>query len=226
MKVLAVEASTGLLSLAVADDSTILRYRNISLGRRLCSQLVPEVNRILMKAGISLSDIEGFAVGLGPGSFTSLRVGIAAVKAFAFALGKPIVGVSSLDILAMSILEEDVRICAISDAKRNLLYTGFYRKRQAHLKREGKYFLIGRDELLKKITHNTIFVGDGIPLLKRWFTDVNMGVAIRFADEKFWKPSARCLAILATERFNKQDYDNPFKLSPLYLYSADCQVRG
>ncbi len=226
MKILAVEASTGLLSLAVIDDRTILRYRNINLGRRLCSQLVPEVNRILGKAGIPLSDIEGFAVGLGPGSFTSLRVTVAAVKAFAFALGKPIVGVSSLDILAMSVLEEDVRICAISDAKRNLLYAGFYHKRQGCLNREGRYLLIGRDELLKKITHNTIFVGDGILLLKRWLTDINIGVAIRFADEKFWKPSARCLAILARERFNKQDYDNPSKLRPLYLYSADCQVRG
>src|SRR3989304_5415259 len=107
MKILSIDTSTKTFSLAVSDGEEILRSRNIKITRVLSSSIIPSIHQILKKAGIALSQLDGFAVGLGPGSFTSLRVGLSTIKAFALATGKPVVGIPSLDVLALNVLERD-----------------------------------------------------------------------------------------------------------------------
>jgi len=223
MKLLSIETSTRDLSLAVSEDDKILRYRNFSINKILESSIIPTIKKILKSANISLSKIDGFVVGLGPGSFTGLRVGLSTIKALAFALNKPVVGISSLDAIAFNIKDEKIQICTISDAKRNLLYACLYEKNKMVIKRKTDYLLINIHDLLEKVTHPTIFIGDGINLYK---SEIEKRTNfLRFEDEKYWKPQAKNLVPFACDRFKKKEFDSIDQLVPLYLYSQDCQVR-
>ncbi len=99
MKILSVDTSTKFLTLAVYNEGRVCEY-NLETGNRLSVLLVPHIKIVLKAAGMSLRDIDYFACGLGPGSFTGLRIGVSAVKGFSFALNKPVIGIPTLDALA------------------------------------------------------------------------------------------------------------------------------
>jgi len=226
MNILSIESSTKNLSLAVSRKGEVVRFRDQMMDRVLSSSIVPAIHDILKAAEIPLEQLDGFAVGLGPGSFTSLRVGLATAKGLAFATGKPVVGIPSLDILANHVteLEEDTAVCALSDAKRHLVYAATYRRIDGRLQRQGEYRLICIEALLKELSGEVVFVGDGIQLYRKEISKA-LGVKARFTEEKLWQPQARKLAMLAQERFDNKEHDDVMSLVPMYLYPEDCQVR-
>ncbi len=223
MKLLSLETSTSNLSLAVSCDEKIIRYRNYPVGRVLSSAIIPSIKNILKISDIALKEIDGFAVSLGPGSFTGLRVGLSTVKALAYSLKKPIVGVSTLDILALGIKEEKVQVCSVCDAKRKLVFGCVYEKDGYFLKRKTKHMLLAIEDLLLKIKKPVVFVGDGIPLFKEIIE--KSGKVLRFEAEEYFKPQAKNMIPLVLDRFRQKDFENIDKLVPLYLHPHDCQVR-
>ncbi len=222
MNILALDTSSKHFSLAVAKDGKTLCYRSVVLKKVLSDSIMPAIQGILKKAGLTLAQIDGFAVGLGPGSFTSLRVGLATVKGLAFATAKPVVGIPSLDVLAMNV-KGDGQVCAVCDAKRNLVYACLYQKKRNALKRKSKYLLTDIENVLKRIKGEVTFVGDGVPLFKEAIEKA-IGIKAHFAGEKQMYPQAKHLASLAIERFKIKKYDDAETLVPLYLYPEDCQV--
>jgi len=224
MNLLAIDTSTKNLSLAVAKKGKVVKFRNTKLNRPLSSSIMPSIKRILDSAGISLGKIDGFAVGLGPGSFTGLRVGLSTIKGLAFVTNKPIIGVSSLDALAMNIEEDHAQICTLCDAKRNLVYACLYEKKGSLLKRKSDYVLESIDEVLVRIKGKTSFIGDGVKLFR---DDINKVKSIGpvFVDEKLMLPQAKFLIPLVLEKFQKGRRDDIDKLTPLYLYPDHCQVK-
>ena len=222
MNLLAIDTSTKHFSLAVAKDGKTLRHRGILLKQVLSDSIMPAIQDILKKAGLTLAKLDGFAVGLGPGSFTSLRVGLSTVKGLAFALHKPVVGISSLDVLALNV-NADGQVCALRDAKRNLVYACLYAKKGATLKRKSKYLLTDIENVLKQINGEVTFIGDGVPLFRE-VIEKAAGIKPRFVPEKLMYPQARHLAALALKRFESKEHDAPETLVPLYLYPEDCQV--
>lgn len=223
LNILSIDTSTKNFSLAVSSGTKILHSRNVKLRHVLSQSIMPAIERILQKSKIPLSAVDGFAVGLGPGSFTSLRVGLATVKGLAFATRRPIVGIPSLDVLARGASEDGV-ICALCDAKRNLVYSCLYEKRGAVLKRKSRYLLTDIKDVLKRIKGDVTFVGDGVPLFREAIEKA-VGTKARFAGEKQMYPQAKHLAIPAMERFKAKKYDNVETLVPFYLYPEDCQVQ-
>jgi tRNA threonylcarbamoyladenosine biosynthesis protein TsaB len=224
MNFLSIDTSTKELSLAVSRDEKVVKFRNIALKRPLSSSIMPGIKKILEDARIPLARIDGFAVGLGPGSFTSLRVGVSTVKGLAFASGKPVVGISSLDVLAMGIPEDHAQICVLCDAKRNLVYACIYDKRQGILRRKTEYLLISIQDLLKKIKGNVLFAGDGIELFKEEILKAP-GIRPEFSGQDSYSPSAKALASLALMRFRERKQDDISRLVPLYLYPDHCQIK-
>jgi len=230
MKLLAVETSTRNFSLAVLSGDKVIRQRNKTVDRILSSAIIPAIKDILSESGLTLQGIDGFAVGLGPGSFTSLRVGLSTVKALAYATGKPIVGIPSLDVLAMNDGTGDTKsICALHDARRGMVYACLYEKKEDVVRKTGDYQLTTVGELLKSIKGKTLFLGDGIRLFRQEIEDYHVRHRSQltpvFAKEKDWYPHARHLVWLARERFQKGKFDRLDRLVPLYLYEADCQVQ-
>ncbi|HOW35117.1 MAG TPA: tRNA (adenosine(37)-N6)-threonylcarbamoyltransferase complex dimerization subunit type 1 TsaB [Candidatus Omnitrophota bacterium] len=227
MKILCLETSTKNFSLGLAQDGKMLKVRNLYLEKILSSSIIPAIEEILKKAKVTLKGLDGFAVGLGPGSFTSLRVGLSTVKALAFATQKPVVGIPSLDILAMNAIPRPgMDICVICDAKRNLLFSCVYELKNGTLRKKTEYLLVDIKKLLGKIKKQTLFIGDGISLCREAIEHygAQRHLTVEFADTKQWFPYADQLAFLAEPRFRKKHFDNPQKLIPLYLYPDDCQV--
>ena len=168
--------------------------------------------------------LAGFAVGLGPGSFTSLRVGLATVKALAFAGSKPVVGISSLDAIAQGLPQSTIEnICVICDARRNLVYAAFYRKKRQRLVRKGKYLLTGIRDVLKYITTPTLLAGNAVGLFHSEIV-THKGSTIVLTEKKFWYPKAAHILQLAYPKFLKKEYNDIDVLVPVYLYPKDCQV--
>lgn len=225
MNLLAIDTSTKNLSLAVAKQGKVEKFRNVNLKRPLSSSIMPSIKRILDSAGIIPAKLDGFAVGLGPGSFTSLRVGLSTIKGLAFALNKPVIGISSLDILAMNVKEDHAQICVLCDAKRNLVYACVYEKNGSVLKKKSDYVLESIDDVMKRIKGEVIFIGDGVKLFRNDINKVK-DICPIFADGKLAYPQARCLAPLALAKFQNGRSDDIAKLVPLYLYPEHCQVRN
>lgn len=216
-------------SLALSQDEKVLRYRNVASASVLEDAILPAVDQILDLGGIKFNQVDAFAVALGPGSFTSLRVGLSTVKAFAMGTNKPIVGIPSMDIVAHGVDKQAYdQVCVISDARRGMVYAALYGPQG----REGDYLLTSLENVLDKVHSRTLFVGDALGIYtknieeayQKYAEDKNSACKCFFADEKYWYPQAKVMAVLAYERFRQKKHDDAATLLPLYLYSEDCQV--
>ncbi|MDO8494265.1 MAG: tRNA (adenosine(37)-N6)-threonylcarbamoyltransferase complex dimerization subunit type 1 TsaB, partial [Deltaproteobacteria bacterium] len=126
MKILAFDTTTRQGSVALAEDDLLIAEEVENFEITHTERLLPSIDRMLRKAGWQFSDVEGLAVSIGPGSFTGLRIGLAAAKAFALANQIPLVGVSSLLALACNALPTEKPIVPILDAKRGEVYAAVY----------------------------------------------------------------------------------------------------
>lgn len=132
MLTLGIDTATAVGSLAVARDGRVLGTETISSDAEHSAALSPALERLLERCEVSLKELDGIGVGLGPGSYTGLRVGIAFAKGLEFGLEVPLVGVPSLEAMAYTCGDFDDRhpggtICALVDAKMGGIYAGLYR---------------------------------------------------------------------------------------------------
>ena len=118
---LAIDTSTNRAALAVSVGSR-LHVASPDPSTRHGRILIPAIHDLLAEAGIKIADLDGLAVGLGPGSYTGLRIGITAAKTIAYALGKPLAGLDSLEIVARNAPDDARFVAAIGDAQRGDFY--------------------------------------------------------------------------------------------------------
>ncbi len=229
MKILAIDTSTKYLSLAIAEKDKILVSFHRDLERQHCAQLIPQIDKLLKKAKLKLKDISFIAFSVGPGSFTGLRIGAAAVKGFALARKIRVVGVPTLDVLAYNIPPHqciDVGVVVpVIDAKRGNVYASVYSLSGGRLKRHIKYSVFPVSELLKKVKGDAIFLGDGLIPYKKIIED-DFKFKAEFAAEKNWYPRAVTVAKLGYGLIKKRKFEELDKFVPMYLYPRDVQVRG
>ena len=224
MKILGIDTTTKFLILGLYDNTKIYEY-NLEVGRRLSSLLALTIKRVLEALGWYIDDIDYFACGVGPGSFTGVRVGLATIKGLAFSLNKPVLGMSTLDILARNIKTTDGYVVPIIDAKRNLIYCSFYKIKKGMPRRITPYMLLTPDEFLGKLKNikQTKILGDAVTLYKEKILRNIKGATI--LDKDYWYPKAGNIIELAQEKIKDKKFDNPFKVKPVYLYPKECQIR-
>jgi tRNA threonylcarbamoyladenosine biosynthesis protein TsaB len=135
-----------------------------------------------------------------------------------------VVGIPSLDILAMNAPEDHSQICVLCDAKRNLVYACLYEKRGEALKRKSEYLLTDIQDVLKRMKGEALFIGDGAELFK---TEIQKAKEIKakMLGEREMFPQARALALLALPRLRAGKHDPTGALVPLYLYPDHCQIQ-
>lgn len=167
MNILAIDSSSKILSLAVCRNNRLILECNLRLERKLSDELITVLKSTLSKAKISKEEIDAFSVGLGPGSFTALRIGISTMKGLAYSLRKPLVGIPTLDALAFNAQGHNGLICPIIDAKRGNVYSCIYEFRGNRLTKKSDYLLVDIKSLVKKLNRATVFLGDGISLYKK-----------------------------------------------------------
>ena len=178
---------------------------------------------------MSFGDVGAVAVDIGPGLFTGMRVGIASAKAIAQVLDVPIIGVTSLDILATAIGETDDVIACVIDARRGEVYWSLYRYIDSKLRQVSTPQASTVEECaLQTIDRgqSTLFVGNGALRYRNEIELVVAGVlpSFQFADEMASLPTAVVLAQIAHERALRQEWQEADSLVPEYLRLPDAEI--
>ena len=212
--------------MAISDGETVVAAMTIAGRDRPSDQLMPCVERCLQMAGWTAADLEGLAVSAGPGSFTGIRVGVTAAKTLAYTLKKPIVPVSSLDVLAANVPAPRWPLWVIVDARKEKLYAARYElPMNGLLHRAGRELLVALEQLLPQMTGEVAVLGDGL---------VRYGEAIRAAlgerghylPEALWVPQASAVCRLGARAFADGGAVELHALNPHYLYSNESDITG
>lgn len=213
MKVLAVETSTEIGGIALAEDEVLLGEITLYLQGKFSEGLVGALKWLLEATSVQLDEIEGIAVGLGPGSFTGLRVGLAFAKGLAFSLKKPLVGVPSMDAMAFGI-EKKGLICCLLDAKKGELYVALFKDG----KPLGPVALLKPKEVLEllKGEKEVLLLGNALNRFKE-FLELPQVQTLPF--KVYPRPEA--VAFLGMKKLKKGEKDDLYSLSPLYIRSSE-----
>lgn len=217
MTILAIDTSTDYLSLAVMKGGKVLARFHRRMHMRHSSMLVPMIERLLKKTRTGSGSIDCFAISIGPGSFTGLRIGVVTVKGLSFALNKPIVAVPTLDVIAENAGGFKGIICPVLDARKSKVYACLYRCDGKKVKRISKYLLLPAAELLEKCAKydKILFLGDAMHLIGK-----SAASAIDY------HPKADAVARLGAAYFKNKKFTTAKDLEPMYLYSRECDVTG
>ena len=198
------------------------QFTSATPGRQ-SSDMLLEIDKLLSRNSFSIEDIDLFSVGLGPGSFTGLRIGLTTMRAMALALKKPIIGIPSIDALAHAAADSSPDICVIIDAKQTKVYARFYRQRKNIIKPASKIFLLPIDKLLARVKGPVLFTGDAIALYRDDILRSNIP-GVDFTPEETWSSEAAIIGALSFSKWKKRYRDNVFTLSPLYIYPKECSI--
>jgi tRNA threonylcarbamoyladenosine biosynthesis protein TsaB len=227
MKALAVDTSSVIAAVAVMEDGVILGEYILNNIKKHSQKLIPMISGIMKDIDIVPKDIDVFAACTGPGSFTGLRIGITTVKAMAYAVQKPVVGIPSLDILAFNIPMTDKLICPMIDARNNQVYTAVYLWKGEKQKRISDYMGIHINELadlLRSKNKEVIFTGDAVDIYKKYFIR-ELGSACMISPGSHRLQRASTLALLAlggmTEGLRQKSED----LIPFYLRKSSAEIK-
>ena len=227
MKILAVDTATKSCSVAIVDKESLLAEMTVVNEQTHTKHLLEMISLVIKHSGLNLSDLNGFAVTRGPGSFTGLRIGISSVKGFAAAQGKPIAGVSSLDALARQVSFSPHLICSLIDARRDEVYSSKYRYKDGNLKKEGKEQAVSPIDVLDEIDEPCIFVGSGAVQYRNVIND-KLGEYAYFAQAYENTIRASTVARLSMDRFEIDDTDDVEMFVPNYIRksNAELQLQG
>jgi tRNA threonylcarbamoyladenosine biosynthesis protein TsaB len=222
-----VETSTLTGAAALLEDDTVVGECRLSVAVTHSERLLPTVDHLLRSAGRTLADVDAFAVALGPGSFTGLRIGVSTMKSLAFATGKPLVGVPTLDALAWTLPFARHPVCPILDAKKGEVYAALYRTDGGRLERLWEDRAIAPERLAATLAGEVpgpvVFLGDGVapfaPLLRRLLGDDAWLVppANRL-------PSAATVADLGQAALARGESADPAGLVPRYLRRSEAEL--
>ncbi len=222
MRILAVDTATRSLSVAVSDEGGVLSETLVHNRRTHSQTLMPAVDRVLAAAGLTAADIDAYAVVVGPGSFTGLRIGLAAVKGMAFAAGAPVVGVSSLAALAEGFYAAPL-VCPLLDARKNEVYTACYRFNGDRMEETAPPRVLSPAAAAADIETPCILVGDGALHYRKTLLSI-LGEAARLPPEPLHHIRASVVDRIARRRLAIGDTDDTAALAPFYIRSSDAKL--
>jgi len=224
MKILAVDTATKNCSVAVTDEDAILAESTSIIDQTHSRQLLNIIDTVLGGAGLSPVQLDGFAVTIGPGSFTGLRIGIASVKGLAYSLAKPVVGVSSLETLAFQCRQTPYLICPLLDARKQEVYFCHYRFNKGKLEKQIQERVASPTEVVREIREPCVFVGNGATLYQELIS-AGLGKSAFFAGKNQDMIQASAVARLSIERFKRLDTDDVHLLVPHYIRQSDAELK-
>ena len=212
---LSIDTSIGPCSVAISRGAEILAYAHIEDFHQQSKQLVPLCESALKVAGLTYQDMDGVCATVGPGSFTSIRVGMATAKATAFALSKPYYGVSTLQVIASAHTNSTIPILAAFDAHRGEAYVQLF---NADVTSVGEPEALPYAELLSKYTQSELMVvGNAAPKIKELLSGMT---SWKFSQENV--PDARKVSAFVNANIGKNE--SVFSASPIYIRPPDAKI--
>ncbi len=222
MKILAVDTATKSCSVAVIDKKSVISEYTVNHDDTHSRFLMGMIRDILDIGHLTVKDIDGFAVTIGPGSFTGLRIGLSAIKGLALATGKPVVGVSSLEALAYQFSDSDKLICPMMDARRKEVYSARYRFTDQKIESGQLPVVVSPEKAIEKINEPCILVGDGAVVYQDLIKST-LGPMAVFANFARHTIRASIVGEIAMQRFKSNDSDDASLIEPFYIRKSDAE---
>lgn len=224
MIVLGIDTSGYINAVGICDGERVLADASFPARADSLEQIVDNIDSTLKTAGLTLKDMEGIGVGLGPGSWTGIKVGVTVGKMLAFSANKPVAGIPTLAALAYSARDKSPLVYAIISAGiRDTVYAARYRFNGNEVIQEGDYFTGGIKDLAPLIKEPVLLVGTGIDSYRQAIVGENGSLKIKIrALEAI--PSGAAIACLAARRLEQRKSDNALSLTPLYLKESTAKA--
>jgi len=224
--ILAIETATGCGSVALtrgagATGKVLAEYTlqpEATHARRLLGSIAP----VMAAAGVGWNQLAGVAVSQGPGSFTGLRIGMAAAQGLAMALAVPLLPVPTLDGLAAQVVGHDLPLCCLLDARKQQIYAGFYQYRQARWHRTDPFLVLSPKELVRRIQEPTLLVGPGLRACR---DEMAAQPLARLADDAgLLHPRAASIGLCAAQLLADGAIPREEMAVPLYVRASEAEL--
>ncbi|MDD2481607.1 MAG: tRNA (adenosine(37)-N6)-threonylcarbamoyltransferase complex dimerization subunit type 1 TsaB [Lutispora sp.] len=225
MRILAIDTSTAAASAAVMEDGRLLCEFIINDGKKHSEKLINIMNIALESSGMEVQSMDAFACSIGPGSFTGLRIGAAAIKAMGQAMNKPVIAVPTLDALAYNIFPHRGLICPMLDAQRNMVYGALYRSDGNKLTKLEDYRAIDIDKLIERLEdfgEEIVLLGDAIPIFGEKLKTA-LPNSVETSPGTLY-PRASSVAALAEELYKAGETLNYNDLELYYIRKSQAEV--
>lgn len=227
--ILSIETATGCGSVALTSG-------NILEGRMVTEfthrpdmthsrRLLGSIKQVMDTADVTWDQLDAVAVSYGPGSFTGLRIGMAAAKGIAMAAGIPVLGVASLDGLAVQCMETARQVCCVLDARKGQVYRAFYRYdlTARSMLRQGAIEALTPEELMLQIDQPTVLAGPGIQPYQDLFLSHPL---LEVLPETCIQPRASSIGFLGAEQLQEGNISSPDTLTPFYARASEAEINS
>ena len=225
MKILALDSSGIVASVAVIEDDILLAEYTVNYKKTHSQTLLPMLDEVVKMTELDLETIDAIAVAAGPGSFTGLRIGSATAKGLGLALKKLLIAVPTVDALAYNLYDVSGLICPIMDARRSQVYTGIYRFEEHKLVAVKQQWASPMTELieeLNKLGEPVTFLGDGVPVFRSMIEE-KLQVPYSFAPAHVNKQRAAAVGTLGMIYYKEGRTETAMEHVPEYLRVSQAE---
>ncbi|MGN0243084.1 MAG: tRNA (adenosine(37)-N6)-threonylcarbamoyltransferase complex dimerization subunit type 1 TsaB [Lachnospiraceae bacterium] len=225
MRLLALDSSGQVASVAIMDDEKLVAEYTVDYKKTHSQTLLPMLDEIVRMTETDLDTVDTIAVSAGPGSFTGLRIGSATAKGLAQALDKPIISVPTVEALAANLFRTQALICPIMDARRGQVYTGIYEYKDAWLCAVEEQRIDMMEQLIERLNRyrrEVIFLGDGVPVYRK-IIEETLQVPYHFAPHHMARQHAGAVASIARRYYMEGKMETAGEHKPEYLRLSQAE---
>jgi tRNA threonylcarbamoyladenosine biosynthesis protein TsaB len=225
MKVLSVETSTMLGGVAIADgEAGLIAELRLNVKTTHSERLMTVIDHALAQSELTLGEIDVFAVAIGPGSFTGLRIGLSTVKGLSYSTGKPVVAVPTLEAFAWNFPHCEHPVCLMLDARKGEVYAAVFRWEGSGFHREIEDTSISPEDLLNRLPWTTLFAGEGALLYQDMIRSIMKDKAV-MAPPAGMVPSPANVAMLGLLKAARGEFVGAAEAVPLYIRRSEAEVK-
>ena len=210
-------------SIALTAGERLLAELNLDVRKTPTEWLLQSIEGLLDKADVKRADLDAIAVVHGPGAFTGLRVGLATAKGLSLATGRPLLGISTLQCLAMQLPFAGLPVCVMLDARKQEVYTATYRWEGGFPHPVTEERVTGPERLLAEVSGETLFVGNGARIYRTMIVR-KMGARAHFSPAFMDLPRAAGAAALALREWESGRTFTADDLMPKYLRPSEAEL--
>ncbi|MFH0810704.1 MAG: tRNA (adenosine(37)-N6)-threonylcarbamoyltransferase complex dimerization subunit type 1 TsaB [Pseudomonadota bacterium] len=223
MKILAIDTSSPAGSVALAEDGRLIAELLLNVDYTHSRRLMRDVDLLLRAVNLELKDLDGFALTLGPGSFTGLRIGVATIKGRAMVADKPVAGVLTLDALAQNLFAPAGEAWALIDARKAEVFAARYLSEPGGMARVGEPLLLAPEELAARVPGAAVVLGSGVPICEDALRRIHPDLLV--APRHLWHIRGAAVCELGRRELESGHTEDLAGFGPVYLRPSETEFK-